>query len=152
MRTNKILFLLSFLILGIYGMSIAGQRRIPQGRTGDLHSADYGGVNYSTIAFSSSLTSLFVGEGSFVGIICSSVPTAQAGETAYYSVHDTTSSVNTNEVLRVYFATAAPSGAAQQFGFISEPPKPVRVRYGLGVKLNIATLNLCTPLWTKFDD
>lgn len=138
---------------------------IPQGKgSNPLASADYGGVKYSTVAFSTNNILCFSGPGSVAGFVFSSTFVAND----YVSFRDT-NSVNlvgggvvvqgdaaTNvgdgssnrEFARVYVSSALNDAYTRQQTYSF--PKPIRVGAGLAVRTNVRG-ELLTILWTKFD-
>lgn len=143
---------------------------VPAGPSQALATADYGGVNRSTIAFSSANVLCFTGVGSVVGFVVSSGAT----NVDFLVFRDTASLISgatnggspggaaddyttTNEFARVYLSSGAGfSGTIVNVGSTHHGthylfPKPIRVYRGLAVKPIVATYNMVTILWNKLD-
>lgn len=143
---------------------------IPEGPNQALATADYGGVDITTIAFSSANAVCFTGVGSVVGFILSS-GTSVSDFVLFRSTDSLISGaigarnpgnaaddyLVTNEISRVYVATTASvSGStvnygSSQLGTTYMFPKPIRVYRGLTAKVSVATYNMLTILWNKLD-
>lgn len=143
---------------------------VPSGPGGALATADYGGVDRSTVSFSSANVLCFSGVGSVVGFVLSSGTTVSdyvlfrdtgsliSGAISGRSPGDAADDYLTGaEIVRVYVSTTASvSGStvnygSSQLGTTYYFPKPIRVYRGLTAKLNVATYNMLTVLWNKLD-
>lgn len=154
-------FILVAALLAVCGSKVfADTRLVPQGGGSHLATADYGGVSYSTIAFSSANVLNFSGPGSVVGIVVSSF--AFSATSPWVSFRDThsilgsgTDYTTTDEYVRVNLTTQTLHTGTVAFpgtgNFVFTFPKPIKVRLGSAVKASVSTLNLITVLYTKFD-
>ena len=154
--------LVAALFMGCVGYSKAETRLTPSGPSNALHTSDYGGVSYSTIAFSTANVIVFTGAGSVLGFVASS----NTASTDFIMFRDTDSLVSTvsntdqathAEFSRVYLSTA--SGYSLDiiprngFGTTYKFPAAILVNKGLAVRPVTAASNgvsLITILYTKF--
>ena len=165
---NKVL-LIAAVMLSAIGYSHADSLDVPQGKGNPLATADFSGVERSTVAYTTGSVLCFTGPGSVVGFIWSST----ASETTNLVFRDTTTlrsgsssgggpgvaadDYNTDrQFAQVYLSTVTLS-VDPNLGFIWLAktggsylfPKPIRVYSGLAVKPN-ERLPMITILWTRF--
>lgn len=163
----KKLVLVAAVMLCGWTLAKAEMRDVPRGPSQALATADYGGVNYSTITFPFSAAGINFStvaiptitgttvRGVFVGLMFSS---GSAGAYDFADVFDSTSAdqcTSANTMIRLYNTngssttwTSNVAGAASGF---SGPPKPIRFRKGLMVRLSNAAYNLVTVLFSLDD-
>ena len=145
----------------------ADTREGPHGSDGKhLDSWDYGGVDYSTVTFSSAAVMLFPEDGVVVGFIASS-PTV-TGLNDYISFWDTDTlrqgfqngtsdyiNVPSKEAFRLYMSsvnTTIGTGGGQTFkyGTVTMLPAPIRFVKGCAYSVSTNAYNLVTVLYHKF--
>lgn len=171
--SKKLLFLAAFVaLLGVAKLQ-ADTLDTPQGSGNSLATADYGGVEYTTVTFSSANVQCFSGPGSIAWIHVTSA-NAAAFLTDFITIRDTdvfiaTNSISAgnggfgdystnNEVFRVYVGTAIGTGQgyANQWvsngitGFDYVFAKPIRVLRGAMVKCNALVFGPITVGKTAF--
>lgn len=169
-------FIVAALIVGLFVInshaSGSGLLNVPTGPGSQLPTADYGGVERSTVSFSSANVLCFVGGGSFAGAVVSSPSLGVAQQENYIECRDTGSLIagaqsglnpgvpgddylRSDTFVRIYVGTGTMTGqglgfANAQFGTVVTLPKPIRVFAGLACKASQATFNVITFLYTKF--
>lgn len=154
--------LVAAILLAFSAYAKADTIGIPEGGDGALATADYGGVEYSTITFSSA------------GILCSNLPGSVVGFVwssgtsinDFITFRDTASQIagavngsaatddylTANEFARVFYSSqTAFGGAASVSNTMSYYfPKPIRFKRGLVAKMNQVTNAIVTVLYTRF--
>ena len=152
--------LTALFILSMSAISFAGGelRSTPRGDPQALATADYGGVDYATAAFSSDFTtctylstqtSIPSAQGVFYGIMFSS---GVLGALDFVDVFDSTSVLTRSAVIVRLYNTASTTGSVVNNGSyvgFAGPPKPIRFRNGLIFKASVATYNMITGLFYK---
>lgn len=165
-------FLLASVVMGLFAISFvtpvkAGTYNVPQGAGTPLPTADYGGVERSTISFSSANVVVFTGAGSFAGVIASSAPSSVTLDNAFIDCRDTSTLVagasnggnpgvgtddylTTDRFVRLYIGVSLSTGTGAPIANPVMLPKPIRVYNGLVCKASSALYNMITFLGTKF--
>lgn len=146
------------LVLGLWvTMAKAETYSIPQGPMDQLQTSDYGGVQYSTISFSTQTFLIDNNYGSLLGFVASS----NTAKTDYISFYDTAAVLNprdeqiATEFARVYLSTDTAVGSAYLsgspvLGTSYKFPAAIRTKRGLVARASVANINLITILSTKF--
>ena len=148
----------------MFGKAEAGDKRnTPYGPSQALASADYGGVDVSTLSLSASLKLAFIGEGVFHGVNMTT-PTAL---NEYVDVFDSSSttvgldggigdypqSSTFIPIARIYNSTQAVTSPGTVYpGNVIGLKYPLRVKNGLVFKYQVNTLYLLSVLYTKYPD
>lgn len=167
-------FILAALLVLSASLAKADLRDIPKGGPQALASADYGGVDYSTVTFSSANVLLVGGiinkgnSGSISKVHVSSFPLGGIDST-YFIIRDTWNIIpgavsggqaassdytTTNEVYRVYLTTASGTkwvGSGTGFGFDYVFDPPLRVRKGATFKWSANSVPGTTIQSTEFN-
>ena len=155
-----------FLSLTMAMAAHSDTRSGPRGSDGAaLQNWDYGGVDYSTVSFSSGSVIAFTGKGEIVGIIVSSgggnlgdfvmfrdTPTIQSPLNS-----GGTEQLTTDEVFRLYISsvnTTVGTGGGQSFkyGTVQALPAPIRFINGCVWKASANVYNMITVLYHKFTE
>lgn len=158
----KKFFLVAAVVLALGAYAKADTRGIPEGGDGALATADYGGVEYSTISFSSAGILMSDVQGSVVGFVWSSgtsindfiifrdTPSLIAGAVNGNSASD--DYLTTQEFARVFYSSQTAFGGVSSLNntMTYSFPKPIRFKKGLVAKLNAATNAIVTVLYTRF--
>lgn len=151
--------LTSFLVLMLAGVGLAlAKSRVvgsPKATTGEsLQTADYGGVDVATCAFSSNFTTATLSglaSGVFHGVQFSS---GNIGSYDFVDVFDGSTTLNRTLIGRFYnvngssATTISGSNNAAASGF-SGPKYPIRFKGGLIFKPNTATYNMIGVLYNQ---
>ena len=168
MNINKLIILLGFGVL-LTSIGYADLYKVPQGRSGDLRTSYYGGVDYSTFSVSSAAVQMFAGPGTFQGVICgevsktvaffmvirdtagiiggSGLTTAGADYTTGGEAFRVTVSTNLEYTGKTVLRnTEADTGTK---GFYFTPDYPVRVKRGAVLKMSTVGPTNCSALGTK---
>lgn len=126
--------------------------KTPRGEPQALFTADYGGVNVATAAFTNAMSTVcYVCKGVYYGVMFSTSATPATFD--FVDVFDATSAVTAVAIgaysrdYNVYGST----GLGITSGF-SGPPKPIRFYNGLFFKPNVATYNNIRVLYWSGDD
>ena len=150
--------LTALFVLSLSAVSFAGgeSRSTPRGDPQALATADYGGVDYATAAFSSDFTtatylstqtSIPSAQGVFYGVIFSS---GRADAYDFVDVFDATCTLTrVAAFVRLYNVAGATTTTSLANSGFSGPPKPIRFRSGLIFKASVATYNMITGLFYK---
>lgn len=150
---KKLTLAIAVLLIGAAVVE-AGDRKFgaPRNQDGTVADTnDYGGYDYTAIAFSSTTTQLFTGEGVVYGFIASS----NTSINDFLVLKDTDSVLtnfngNTNnDIARVHLSSSQAT-ADTGLGTTYRYPAPIRVKRGAVVYGNSAVLNMVTWLWNKF--
>ena len=169
----KKLLLCASVMCGLVGFAGADSRNTPTGRAEALATADYGGVDITTISFSSANYLLAAGDivihGFHIASHTASTDFVIFRATISISSHPNAGAeadFNTNkEVFRVYLSTRVLEyGGAfvnsnttdsisidSKLGFDYWFKYPMRIKGGAAVKLNTSLIRLMTVFYTKFD-
>ena len=146
------------LVLGLWAtMAQAETYSIPQGPIDQMRTSDYGGVQYSTISFSTQTFLIADNYGSLLGFVASS----NTAKTDYISFYDTAAVLNPRdeqpgtEFARVHLSTDTGVGVSvitgsPILGTSYKFPASIRTKRGLVVRASVANINLLTILHTKF--
>ena len=158
----------SFLIAGALCLMTAlvwagSARKTPYGPNQALASADYGGVDVSTLSLSASLTLAFRGAGVFQGVVFTT-PTLLNEYVDIFDSSATTAGLSSAigsypqsdtilPIMRIYNSTTTASLGQTPFpGQIVPLKYPLRVENGLVYKYQFNTLHLLSVLYTKDPD
>lgn len=170
----KRLLLCAAVMMAFATFAKADTRGVPQGSGNPLATADYGGVEITTISFSSANYLLF---GQAGGVFHGFHVSSRSISTDYLIVratHTVTATpdagagadyLTTQEVFRVYMSTMVISNDGDFAvgnatisispetvqGFTFWLKKPIRLKNGATVKFNNTRINLATIFYTKFD-
>lgn len=122
----------------------ADKRGVPTARGPDaLATADYGGVNFDTLSFSTGTSFIGAGEHVVNAVFFSS---ATSGFVVFRDT-DTNNSTST-EAFRVYHDTSSNNNDGQS-GTLVKLPYPVRFKNGVVWDVSTAVFNAVTVLFTK---
>lgn len=171
--SKKLLFLAAFVaLLGVAKLQ-ADTLDTPQGSGNSLATADYGGVEYTTVTFSTANVQAFSGPGSIAWIHVTSA-NAAAFLTDFITIRDTdafisTNSINAatggtgdystnNEAFRIYVGTAIGTGQGYSNQWVSNGltgfdyvfSKPIRLVRGAMIKCSSMTFGPITIGKTVF--
>ena len=160
-----------YLLTALFMLSLAGfasasgqQRASPRGEQNALATADYGGIDYATSAFSAAMTTA-----------CNTSGDGNVGwcQGVFYGLWFTSGSVTAMDFVDVFDSTFTPSTLGLQnvqvarlyniFGAtntlvaanqntasgFSGVPRPIRFNQGLMIKASVATYNIITILYYK---
>lgn len=160
---KKVLMAAAVMLFG-YALAHAGDGTlygVPRGGPQNLATADYGGVDYATAAFSANMTTVTYfntttsrpsAAGVFYGVMFTS------GSTAAYDFVDVWDSTNATTALlqspitRIYNVNGSTGNAGTAFALsgFNGPPKPIRFKQGLLFRASVATYNMITVLFQKY--
>lgn len=166
------LFIAAFFCLMLTNAQ-ADFRKIPEGPSGQLETSDYGGVDYSTISFSTSAVLCFTGEGVVHGAIISSnsVSTDKLLFFATGTLVGAKDTLSNSQAFMVVNLSTTNLSDTNKIGYYDQEtrfvkfPHPIRVRYtgppttdtsqavaGLAVRCTSATIEKIVILWSKLNN
>ena len=131
-------------------------RETPRGNAQALATADYGGVDVATAAFSSNFSTAAIdAQGVFYGVCWSSGALSAFDFVDVFDASNTvTANANSQLMIRVYNTSlsTSPTVGLAIAGCVPTAIKPMRYHLGLIFKPNVATYNMINVLHYRFRD